>query len=575
MTMIHRRVRRVSTVCGTAASLFLAACGSDDPVGPGTNPDGTLVPGQAATLSPTAALTLEGGTSGTENVLVLVDTLLTSGNAEFTYQVSSTGTGAAGAVAAPATALLPSPNDPARARATTGEPVLDIGFGMRLNARNRARFANGFGAARSAFAARSALPKGMSRSVGIVDPQIGDTYNINVGLNACTQIVNRTGRVVAIGTQSIVLSDTQNPTGGFSTADFQRFAARFDTLVYPLEVENFGAPADIDVNKKILLFFTTAVNAMTPSNSESYVAGFFYDRDLFPTTNTTEFEGCAGSNYSELFYLLAPDPAGTVNGNVRRTGFVDSVTTSVIAHEFQHLINSSRRLYVTQGVEEFEDVWLNEGLSHIAEELLFLREAGLTPRGNLDSVKVRSSERVRLSFNADMSSNASRYRTFLEKPSDNSPFRDDDSLETRGATWNLLRYLADRKAGSATTDAPTWQALVNTTRTGVGNLRAVFGTDLGPKVRDWNVSHYMDDLVTGLPAEFSQPSWHFHSLYKALNPTGQAYPLDIKSLTAGAASGTLLGGSAAYYRFSIPANTTATITLTTTAPIDARVVRIR
>jgi hypothetical protein len=380
---------------------------------------------------------------------------------------------------------------------------------------------------------------------------------------------------VAIGTQSVVLSDTQNPAGGFSTADFQRFAARFDTLVYPLSVENFGAPADIDGNKKVVLFFTTAVNALTPSNSDSYVAGFFFDRDLFPRVATPQLEGCEGSNYSELFYLLAPDPNGSVNGNVRRTGFVDSVTTSVIAHEFQHLINSSRRLYVTQGVEQFEETWLNEGLSHIAEELLFLREAGRTPRSNLDSIAVRSTERTRLSFNMNMSSNASRYRQYLEKPSENSPVRDDDSLETRGATWSLLRYLADRKAGGSASDAPTWQALVNTTKTGVGNLRAVFGTDLGARVRDWTVSNYMDDLVSGMPAEFSQPSWHWHSLYKALAGLGKPYPLEVKTLTGGAATGTVLGGTADYYRFSVPANATATITLTTTAPIDARVVRIR
>lgn len=573
--MIQRRARRVSSVCGAAAGLFLAACGSQDSVGPGLSTDGRLTPGQAAALGPTTPLTLEGGSSGTENILVVVDTLLTSGNAKFTYSISATGTGAAGAVSAPATSLLPSSQGPVASRARASEPVLDIGFGMRLNARNRARFTNGFHAARTAFASRSGLPKGMSRSVAAADLQVGDVLTVNVGLDACSPIVNRSGRVVAIGTQSIVLSDTQNPSGGFSTADHQRFAARFDTLVYPLEVENFGMPADIDANKKVLLFFTTAVNALTPSNSDSYVAGFFFDRDLFPVVNTPEFEGCAGSNYGELFYLLAPDPSGVVNGNVRRTGFVDSVTTSVIAHEFQHLINSSRRLYVTQGVEEFEETWLNEGLSHIAEELLFLREAGLTPRRNLDSIAVRSSERVRASFNANMSSNAARYRTFLEATSENSAFRDDDSLETRGATWNLLRYLADRKAGGSTTDAPTWQALVNTTRTGVGNLRAVFGTDLSSRVRDWNVSHYMDDLVSGLPDEFNQASWHWHSLFKALAGTGKAYPLEAKTLTAGAASGTLIGGTAEYYRFSIPANTTATISLSTTAPIEARVVRIR
>ena len=574
--MIHRRARRVSSVCGAIAGLFLAACGSEDPVGPDPGTDGALIPGQSATLGASAPLTLEGGASGTENVLVVVGTDLLAGSAKFNYSVTATGTGAAGAVSGPAAALLPSSDGSAPAPAGTSQPAVDIGFGMRLNERSRARFAGGFPAARAAFASRSAVPKGMSRSVAVSDPQVGDIFTINVGTaEPCDQIANRSARVVAIGTQSIVLSDTQNPTGGFTTADFQRFAARFDTLVHPLDVENFGAPSDIDGNEKILLFFTTAVNELTPSNSESYVAGFFFNRDLFPVTNTPELPGCAGSNYGELFYLLAPDPNGVVNGNERRTGFVDSVTTSVIAHEFEHLINSSRRLYVTQGATEFEVGWLDEGLAHIAEELLFLRESGLTPRRHLDSIAVRSSERIRNSFNMDMSSNAARYRSFLNAPSENSPFNNGDSLETRGAAWNLLRYLADRKAGAGSSDAATWQALVNTPRSGIPNLSTVFGSDLATRVRDWNVSHYMDDLVTGLPAEFSQPSWHWHSLFKALNKSNPAYPLEVKALTGGTASGTVLGGSAAYYRFSIPPNTTATVTLSTTAPIDARVVRIR
>jgi hypothetical protein len=450
--------------------------------------------------------------------------------------------------------------------------LLDIGYGMRLNDRYRAQFTSGFGAVRATYRSGTAFAGGISRSVSVADPAVGDVFTVNVGQSACSPSVLRGAKVVAIGAQSIVLADTVNPTGGFTTTDYQRFAARFDTLVYPLDVANFGAPADIDQNRKIILLFTTAVNELTPRNSTSYVAGFFFNRDLFPTVGTPTLQGCPGSNYAELFYLLAPDPTGVVNGNVRRTSFVDSVTTSVLAHEFQHLINASRRLYVTQGVEEFEDTWLNEGLSHIAEELLFLHEANLAPRQNLDTIRIRSSNTIRLAFNTDMASNAARYRMFLEKPTENSPFRDDDSLETRGATYDLLRYLADRKGG---TDAATWQALVNTARTGLANLSAVFGTDIASKVRDWNVSHYTDDVVPGVSAEFTQPSWHWHSIFKALAGTGKAYPLDAPTLTGGAASGSLIGGAAAYYRFSIPANTSASITLSAPGPIDARVVRIR
>ena len=568
MMKIHRCALRISTLLPAAVAVVLAACG--DPSGPAE--DNSLAPGQSKAVGGTT-VTVEGGSTGSENVLVLVDTALTdSARTKVSYTVTVTGTGAAGAVSLPATALVPSPQGPALRAAGVTAPELDISYGARLNARDRTRLQRGFSAARAAYRARSTAAGGISRSLGVAPPQVGDIINFNVGTDdACDDIVTRAGRVVAIGTQSIVVADTQNPSGGFTTADYQRFAARFDTLVYPLDVANFGAPGDVDANSKILLLFTSAVNELTPRNSESYVAGFFYNRDLFPTNNTPQFgPGCAGSNYSELFYLLAPDPTGLVNGNVRKTSFVDSVTTSVTAHEFEHLINASRRLYITQGVEEFEVGWLDEGLAHVAEELLFYRESGVSPKANLDSIAIRSSDKIRFAFNNDQSSNSSRYHDFLAAPSKNSPFRADDSLSTRGATWNLLRYLADRKG---TSEAATWLALVRGPSAGNANLKAVFGGDLSARVRDWSVSHYMDDLISGLPAEFTQESWNWHSLYKAIYKA--PYPLEVKALTGGTASGELIEGSSAYYRFSIPPNTSATLTLSPGGPIAARVVRVR
>jgi hypothetical protein len=254
---------------------------------------------------------------------------------------------------------------------------------------------------------------------------------------------------------------------------------------------------------------------------------------------------------------------------------VDSVTTSVIAHEFEHLINASRRMYVTPNVQDFEENWLDEGLAHSAEELLFFHEANLQPRSNITLAKLKSSNQIRYAFNRDQASNTGRYGSFLEAPSLNSPFRGDDSLETRGATWNLLRYLVDRKAGGSTgSDAATWQLLVNTTRVGITNLAAVFGNDLPARVRDWNISHYTDDLVAGVASEYTQPSWNYRDIFPGLQGGGP-YPLKVTSLGAAGASGKLIGGSAAYYRFSIPAGTTANITLTTPGPVSARVIRVR
>jgi hypothetical protein len=272
---------------------------------------------------------------------------------------------------------------------------------------------------------------------------LGDVVTVNVnGQDACTNPIYHGARVVAIGTYALILNDTLNPSG-FTTADFQRVAARFDTLVYPLDVDNFGAPTDIDKNGHIAILFTRAVNELTPARSTQYTGGFAFSRDLFPKVGTARASACAASNQGEYFYLLTPDPAGTINGNVRTTGFVDSVSTAVLAHEFQHLINASRRLYINSA-GAFEEKWLDEGLAHIAEELLFYRSSGLTPRLNIDINRVRATSTAKNAYNLAMASNGGRYRTYLQAPATSSPYAADDSLTTRGAVWSLLRYSVDR-----------------------------------------------------------------------------------------------------------------------------------
>jgi hypothetical protein len=123
---------------------------------------------------------------------------------------------------------------------------------------------------------------------------------------------------------------------------------------------------------------------------------------------------------------------------------------------------------------------------------------------------------------------------------------------------------------------------VNTALTGTSNLASVFGSGLPGQVRDWSFSHYADDFLPGVASEYSQPSWNYHSIFPALSGTNNSYPLEVNSLSTGSstaasptATGTLIGGSSAYYRFSIPSGSTAEITLTTSGPIAARVFRVR
>jgi hypothetical protein len=280
---------------------------------------------------------------------------------------------------------------------------------------------------------------------------VGDLVRLNVnGEENCTNGIYHIARVVAISDKAMIFADTLNPAGGFTTADYQRYAAKFDTLVYPLDEGAFGAPTDIDGNGRVGIIFTRAVNELTPAGSNAYVGGFTYSRDLFPKVANDRADACPTSNQGEYFYALAPDPQGTINGNRRTVGFVDSATVSVLAHELEHLINASRRLYVNLAAESFEDKWLDEGLAHIAEELLFYRESSTAPRTNLDVPKIQQRNAIVNAFNNDMIGNAGRYRSYLVATQTSSPYADDDELTTRGAAWNWLRYLADQKLTNAT-----------------------------------------------------------------------------------------------------------------------------
>jgi hypothetical protein len=313
-----------------------------------------------------------------------------------------------------------------------------------------------------AFGALAACKADTTVAPGTIDPitnplgllNVGDVVSLNVnGEDACTNAIYHAARVVAVSNRAVILADTLNPKNGFTTADYQRYGARFDSLVYPLDVANFGDPTDIDKNGgRIAILFTRAVNELTTRGSSQYVGGFAFSRDLFPNQGNARAQACAASNQGEYFYALTPDPSGSINGNVRSTGFVDSVTTAVLAHELTHIINASRRLYVNNA-NDFEDKWLDEGLAHEAEELLYYRESGLSPRSNIDLTLTRATNAARTAYNLDMSGNASRYRSYLLAPAANSPYASDDSLSTRGAIWDFLRYAADRKA---TSDGTTW-----------------------------------------------------------------------------------------------------------------------
>jgi hypothetical protein len=524
------------------ALALLAACGKEGPVGPA---GGAFTLGQSLAVESGRDAQVLGGSTGGTFVAVVVNLAFDSvGQTSYSLRASGIESGDRGPFSA---RIASQPVD----RASPEAPTRDEAFESRLRDRERSELTPRFASARRMSASSvPALPTSVA---------VGDVVTINVNAqDPCTNPTPRAVRVVAIGSKALILNDTLNPKPGFSTADYQRFAARFDTLVYPMDVAAFGEPTDIDKNGRIAIVFTRAVNELTPRGSSSYVGGLTFSRDLFPQIGTPRAQACPASNEGEFFYLMTPDPNGTINGNRRTNAFVDSNSTSVIAHELVHLINASRKLYVNTAAPKFEEKWLDEALAHEAEELLFYREAGLSPRSNLTYQTLVSSPRIRNAYLNDMSGNQGRLRDYLFSPAGGSPYRAGDSLSTRGAAWSLLRYLVDRTSAS---DGNTWSRLVNNTAVGVANLQSVFG-DVAPLLRDWMVSNVMDEAPSASP-ELSQKSWNWRSIFGGVDGTAALYPLPVTAMapTTPTYPGAVVPGGSAFYSFKVPVDGTATLTL--------------
>lgn len=448
----------------------------------------------------------------------------------------------------------------------------------RMRAQERREAAVRLPALRSALKARFDIAGG-GASAAITAPSVGDLLKLNTNAtDFCENPDVRVGRVVAVTAKAIVVADTANPSGGFTSDEYRSIGVTFDTLVDPTDRRMFGDPSDIDNNGRAIMFFTRAVNELTAANASSVYLGYYYQRDLYPKTSSAG--NCPGSNVGEVFYLLVPDPTGIVNGNVRSKSDVVTFTLGTVAHEYQHLINASRRMYVNKYGDVFEQKWLDEGLAHAAEDLNFWASSGRSPRSNLD-VSLFDDARTATAYNTFMLFNQRRYTQYLGTTETQGPVgssETDDDLYTRGAIWSFLRYAADR-LGPANEQA-FWYNLVNDDATGLPNLTSALGTSAGPWLRDWAISNYVDDNAPGSDPRFVQPSFNFRSIMTG-GGTGTPFPLTPRALsTTGTTTVTLASYGVAFLRFSVPTGQDALLTATSPgqslpSSVQLAIVRVR
>lgn len=172
------------------------------------------------------------------------------------------------------------------------------------------------------------------------------------------------------------VSDTGRVSKARIQADVDLFGLKIHPVVTFALLRDASSARDVG---KVYLLYTHLVDEV--GDDTTMVRGFFSAASLLP-----ENQGGNGDQVNLLFINPFSDPG---------------VTDAVLAHEFQHLFNFHQHVLIRNGRPE--ENWLNEGLSHVCEDLVggheahnrhnierFLANPRHTPlRGSVDDPGVR------------------------------------------------------------------------------------------------------------------------------------------------------------------------------------------
>ncbi|MEA4806855.1 MAG: hypothetical protein VB113_13380 [Acetobacterium wieringae] len=137
----------------------------------------------------------------------------------------------------------------------------------------------------------------------------------------------------------------------------------FDSKIYSLVTNNFGAAPNVDGDGKIAILCFDIADTYNGLGT-GYTAGFFYGGDLYKNDQLQK----KNSNEMEIFYA---DTYPTMIKDPQNPVYNDPDVTKVystLAHEFQHMVNFNQN-YLVEGEQKEMDTWLNEALSLAAEQM--------------------------------------------------------------------------------------------------------------------------------------------------------------------------------------------------------------
>jgi hypothetical protein len=296
-----------------------------------------------------------------------------------------------------------------------------------------------------------------------------------------TAFTTVTARLRYAGEHVLVYTDLDSgsDTTAFSDEQLSALSMLYDRDLYGAAVNAFGADPDLDGNGRIIVLFSPVINRMSRAEDcllRGYVTGFVYPVD--------QLERDPNSNRGEIFYGFVPDPLGKFSCPHTEAEVI-RVLQPTFLHEMQHLISFNERV-LARGAPA-EELWLNEGLSQMAEELgSRLFEARYpAPAGRSSTQQLFPDSAA--PFIAPQMLNAYVYLFFALDNSLTS-YEAHGSFEERGGTWLFLRWLADQKGDGIL------RRLVQGSRRGVENVETVTGEKFGALFGDFGLALLADSL---------------------------------------------------------------------------------
>jgi hypothetical protein len=313
----------------------------------------------------------------------------------------------------------------------------------------------------------------------------------------------------------------------------------------------------------VVVLLTPEVNKLTNAadcTTSGFVTGFFYGLDLLASQQN--------SNKGEIFYALVPDPSGTQSCR-HSVDEVLRLVPSTFIHEFQHMISWNQHVLV-RGSSTDEELWLNEGLSHIAEEVasLLYENDPTQPRSTTEQIFPDSSQGY-------IVGNYVNGFLYLSKSTDVSLtlFNNDGSLEERGAAFLFLRWLGDQKGTGI------YRRLVETRLEGVANVEDKAGEPWARLFGDFMIAAYSADRLPGVtptavPSRYRFLSRDLRRIWQRFFDTRttsvtRAFPIVPAALAPGGTTPatTMVPGTATWYLLTTGAGTArTTISMTPTVP---------